>query len=91
MTLEQAHYLMSAYPAWLTNFKDRGSIRLGAWADMMVYDFNRLGNLYDKPIYANDFPGKRAASDPEAQRSSLYFGQWHGDVPGQPVHRRAAG
>ena len=92
MTLEQAHYLMSAYPAWLTNFKDRGSIRLGAWADMMVYDFNRLGNLYDKPIYANDFPGKerRLIQKPKGLRYILVNGtvtfqdnQCTGALPGK--------
>lgn len=57
MTLEQAHYKMSAYPAWFTDFKDRGTLRLGSWADIIVYNLDELGYLYDKPIYANDFPG----------------------------------
>ncbi len=57
MSLEEAHYKISAYPAWLADFKDRGTVRVGAWADIMVYDQERLGYLYDKPIFENDFPG----------------------------------
>ena len=57
MTLEEAHYKMSAYPAWFADFKDRGMLRVGKWADLMVYDLDELGYLYDEPVYANDFPG----------------------------------
>ncbi len=57
MSLEQAHYKMSAFPAWLTDFKDRGTLRVGNWADIMVYNLDELGFVYDKPIFANDFPG----------------------------------
>ena len=57
MTLEQAHYKMSALPAWVTDFKDRGTLRIGKWADIIVYNLDELGFVYDKPIFANDFPG----------------------------------
>ena len=57
MSLEQAHYKISALPAWLASFKDRGTLRVGAWADIIVYDLEALGLLYDRPVYANDFPG----------------------------------
>ena len=57
MSLEQAHYKISALPAWLASFKDRGTLRVGAWADIIVYDQEELGLLYDRPVYANDFPG----------------------------------
>jgi N-acyl-D-aspartate/D-glutamate deacylase len=57
MSLEQAHYKMSAFPAWLTDFKDRGTLRIGNWADIIVYNMDELGFVYDKPIFANDFPG----------------------------------
>ena len=36
MSLEQAHYKMSALPAWLTDFKGRGTLRVGDWADIIV-------------------------------------------------------
>ena len=57
MSLEQAHYKISAYPAWLAPFKDRGTLRLGAWADVIVYNQEEIGYLYEKSVYANDFPG----------------------------------
>ena len=57
MSLEQAHYKMSALPAWFADFKDRGSLRVGSWADVIVYDQDELGMVPERPIYANDFPG----------------------------------
>jgi N-acyl-D-aspartate/D-glutamate deacylase len=57
MTIEQAHYKISTYPAWIAGFKDRGMLRVGAWADVMVYEQDKLGLLYEKPVFAYDFPG----------------------------------
>ena len=57
MSLEQAHYKISALPAWLTDFRDRGTLRVGNWADIIVYNMEELGFVYDRPIFANDFPG----------------------------------
>ena len=57
MTLEQAHQKMSAFPAWFADFKDRGTLRTGAWADIMVYNMDELGFLHEKPIFDTDFPG----------------------------------
>ena len=58
MSLEQAVFKMSTWPAWLAGFKDRGMLRIGAWADIIVYDLDSLGFMYDRPIYATDFPGE---------------------------------
>ena len=54
LTLEQAHYHLSYMPAWAAGFKDRGSIREGLAADLLVYDLDKLGieepeMLYDLP------------------------------------------
>ena len=57
MTLEQAHQKMSAFPAWFADFKDRGTLRAGAWADIMIYNMEELGFLHEKPIFETDFPG----------------------------------
>ena len=57
MTLEQAHYKMSALPAWFAPFKERGTLRVGNWADIIVYNLDELGYVYDKPVFATDFPG----------------------------------
>ena len=57
MTLEQAHQKISALPAWFADFKNRGTLRVGDWADIIVYDQDKLGLLYDKPRFETDFPG----------------------------------
>ena len=76
MSLEQAHYKMSAFPAWFTDFKDRGTLRVGHWADIIVYNLDELGYLYEKPIYANDFPGgeRRIIQKPKGLRYTLVNG-----------------
>ena len=58
MTLEEAHYRLSTLPAHAAGFRNRGTLREGAAADVVVYDLNRLkitpdwvGNI------VNDFPG----------------------------------
>jgi N-acyl-D-amino-acid deacylase len=43
LTLEEAHYRMSALPAHAAGFRDRGMLREGYAADIVVYDLNGLG------------------------------------------------
>ena len=76
MSLEQGHWKMSTYPAWIANFKDRGTLRVGDWADIMVYNLDELGLMYDKDIYANDFPGgeRRVIQKPKGLRYILVNG-----------------
>ena len=76
MSLEQAHYKISALPAWLASFKDRGSLRVGAWADMIVYNQDELGFEYDKPVFATDFPGgeRRLIQKPTGLRYTIVNG-----------------
>ena len=57
MSLEKAHYKISGLPAWIAGFTDRGILKEGYAADIIVYDQDRLGLQYDSPVYANDFPG----------------------------------
>jgi N-acyl-D-amino-acid deacylase len=58
VTLEEAHYRMSALPAHAAGFRDRGVLREGAWADVVVYDLNGLAV---EPEWTGevsyDFPG----------------------------------
>lgn len=42
VTLEEAHYRLSALPAHAAGFKDRGTLREGTWADVVVYDLKGL-------------------------------------------------
>jgi N-acyl-D-amino-acid deacylase len=55
-TLEEAHQIMSQRPAEAFGFQDRGVLVEGYAADMMIYDFDKLG--YDrKYLTLNDVPG----------------------------------
>ena len=76
MTIEQAHQKMSALPAWFSDMKNRGTLRVGDWADVMVYNMDELGLLYDKPQFATDFPGgeKRLVQMPTGMRYILVNG-----------------
>ena len=76
MTLEQAHYKMSALPAWFSGMKNRGTLRVGDWADVMIYNLDELGLMYDKPQFATDFPGgeKRLVQKPTGIRYILVNG-----------------
>ena len=76
MSLEQGHYKMSALPAWFADFKDRGTLRVGNWADIIVYNLEELGLGYDKPVFANDFPGgeRRLIQKPTGLRYTIVNG-----------------
>ena len=76
MSLEQAHYKMSALPAWIADFKDRGTLRVGSWADIMIYELDELGYLYHKPVYAHDFRGgeRRMIQRPTGLRYTMVNG-----------------
>ena len=76
MTLEQAHYKISALPAWFSDFKNRGTLRVGDWADIIVYDLDKLGFEYDKPRFDTDFPGgeRRLVQKPTGLRYTMVNG-----------------
>ena len=76
MTLEQAHYKISALPAWFSDFKNRGTLRTGDWADIIIYDLDNLGFLYDKPRFETDFPGgeRRLIQKPTGLRYTVVNG-----------------
>jgi N-acyl-D-amino-acid deacylase len=58
ISLEEAHFRLSALPAHAAGFRDRGTLREGAPADVVVYE---LESLDVKPRWVgevvNDYPG----------------------------------
>jgi N-acyl-D-aspartate/D-glutamate deacylase len=55
LSLEDAHWRLSALPAQLAGCADRGTLRVGQPADIIVYDFANLAIL--PPEIAHDLPG----------------------------------
>jgi N-acyl-D-aspartate/D-glutamate deacylase len=54
LTLEEAHFRLSGLMAWAAGFKDRGTLREGMAADIVMYDINTVNSrpseiLYDLP------------------------------------------
>ena len=60
ITLEEAHYRMSALPAHAAGFRDRGVLREGAAADVVVYDLK--GSASSRTGLARSFTTCRAAN-----------------------------
>lgn len=55
LPLEEIHFRLSAHPAMCAGFKNRGTLVEGNWADVVIYDLNRLAI---KPLeIVHDFPG----------------------------------
>src|SRR6478672_6000086 len=55
LSLEEAHWRLSALPASLAGFRDRGTLRVGGPADVIVYDFDRLTARPSEVVH--DLPG----------------------------------
>jgi len=55
LTLEEAHFRLSAQPAMCGGFKNRGTLVEGAAADVVVYDLDGLKVLPMEVVH--DFPG----------------------------------
>lgn len=54
LSLEEAHFRMSGLPAWAAAIKDRGTLREGMAANMMIYDLAKLKILPSEIV--NDLP-----------------------------------
>jgi N-acyl-D-amino-acid deacylase len=55
LSLEDAHWRLSALPAYCAGFTDRGLLREGHAADIVVYDFDRLSITPVEVVH--DLPG----------------------------------
>ena len=75
MDLEQAHWRLSGYSAMAAGFTDRGFLREGAPADVIVYDYDALRSLPPERIH--DFPAGdwRLAQKAEGYRLTVVNGQ----------------
>jgi N-acyl-D-amino-acid deacylase len=81
MSLEDIHWRLSALPAFCAGFKDRGFIREGAPADIVIYNLERLKVL---PVeIAHDLPGDewRRVQRADGYSHVIVNGQvtWEGD------------
>ena len=54
MSLEEAHWRLSYYPALAAGLKDRGFLREGSPADIVVYDYDRLDSCPQERLW--DYP-----------------------------------
>jgi N-acyl-D-aspartate/D-glutamate deacylase len=75
LSLEEIHWRLSALPAFIAGFKDRGFLREGAPADIVVYDLEKLAV---KPIeIAHDLPGNewRRVQKADGYRSIIVNGE----------------
>jgi N-acyl-D-aspartate/D-glutamate deacylase len=57
MSLEEAHWRLSFVPAWIIGLHDRGWLREGMAADVIVYDLNALRIEPSEPQMVHDLPG----------------------------------
>lgn len=54
LSLEEAHWRLSAYPAQAAGLKDRGALTEGMAADIIIYDLVELGSLPQERLW--DYP-----------------------------------
>ena len=55
LSLEEVHWRLSTLPAMFAGFQDRGVLRVGAPADVIVYDYENLEALPEEVTH--DLPG----------------------------------
>jgi N-acyl-D-amino-acid deacylase len=55
LSLEEAHWKLSAWPAMCAGLSDRGVLRKGYAADIVMYDYDRLG--LEPGTVVHDLPG----------------------------------
>ncbi|NKC15319.1 MAG: amidohydrolase family protein [Gammaproteobacteria bacterium] len=103
ISLEETHWRLSALPAQVAGFKGRGTLTLGAPADIIVYDYANLA--VRQPEIVHDLPGNEwrriqratgykyvlvngAVTIEDDQQTETYSGQLLRHGGGQPVTLR---
>jgi N-acyl-D-aspartate/D-glutamate deacylase len=81
--LEEMHHKLSSLPAKLIGLDRRGEVREGWAADLIVYDYERLGYTRDRYVVAHDVPGG------EWRRVVPAFGVEWVIVNGSPIFRNS--
>ena len=98
ISLEEAHFRLSGMPAWAAGFKDRGSLRVGMAADIVVYELEQLRSLPEEVVH--DLPTNewRRVQKAEGYRHILVNGvvtfedgQCTQATPGKLLRHGAAG
>jgi N-acyl-D-aspartate/D-glutamate deacylase len=88
ISLEEAHWRLSALPAEVAGFRGRGVLKKGAPADIVIYDFDGLRVLPDEIVH--DLPGGEWR---RIQRAEGYkYILVNGDITmrdGQPTNRHS--
>jgi N-acyl-D-aspartate/D-glutamate deacylase len=75
MSLEQAIWRLAGMPATVHGLVDRGFLRRGSWADIVVFDHDRLAA--SDAYLARDFPAEteRYVVDAEGYRYLIVAGE----------------
>jgi N-acyl-D-aspartate/D-glutamate deacylase len=75
LSLEEAHFRMSGLPAWAAAIKDRGTLREGMAADMMIYNLEKLKILPSEILYDLPLGDWRRVQRAEGYRWIVVNGQ----------------
>jgi N-acyl-D-amino-acid deacylase len=75
MTLEEAHFRLSGLTSWAAGLKDRGTLREGMAADIIVYDLAKLASRETEIVH--DLPAGewRRVQKAEGYRQVMVNGQ----------------
>ncbi len=97
MDLEQAHWRLAAYPAMAAGIKDRGFLKEGAPADIIIYDLDELDVGESEKAW--DYPAGawRLVRKPKGYRHIIVNGETTfrdnectGEIPGKLLRHGAA-
>ena len=89
MTLEEAHWRLSTMLGWAIGIRDRGWLREGMPADIVVYELEKLAVRPMETIH--DLPDGDWRRVQKADGYSYHDREWPGYLRRREVHRRVTG